>query len=814
MGCSPPLFLLLILIFFFLCAITEVVTLCLGENLMRVYLNNDWRFAFDFDSADTVEVRIPHTIKETPFNYFSEEEYQTVCRYERSIFADESWRTERVLLTFDGVAHYAEVFLNGERIGEHYSGYTAFTFDISDRLIFGGENRLVVKVDSRESLNIPPFGNVIDYMTYGGIYRDVYIDVKNRTYISDVFARAKSSGELSSSISVFGEIAPDMRVRQSLVVNGRVAEVADMEAAESVTMSNLIFAITPWDVDNPVLYTLRTELYRGGSLLDSHEVKIGFRDCEFRKDGFYLNGKKLKIRGLNRHQSYPYVGYAMPRSMQEMDADVLKLELGLNTVRTSHYPQSHYFLDRCDQIGLLVITEIPGWQHIGDEKWQDQAVQNVREMITQYRNHPSIILWGVRINESRDNEALYKRTNALAHQLDPTRATCGVRNFKRSQLLEDVYTYNEFVHDGKRPGCEPKSAVTSDINKPYMITEYNGHMYPTKAYDCEDHRVEHALRHARVLDAVASYDDIAGSCGWCMADYNTHKDFGSGDRICYHGVMDMFRNQKLAAAVYASQGEAPVLEISSSMDIGEHPACIKGDIWAFTNADSIKMYKNDRLIKEYLPSDSASFDHMPHSPILIDDFVGDALVIEEGMKPRQAALLSGALNYIARHGYGNLPPKILWRAAQCILFYGMKINDIVDLYTRYAGDWGGVSTVYRFDAIKGGRVVKSVTKAPMTRAHLELDCYKSELCERESYDVTAIRIRALDENQNTLYYSSAPITVSVEGPAELIGPSVISLSGGMGGIYIKTVGKTGDVTVTFDGGALGVKSITLSVKES
>ena len=177
-------------------------------------------------------------------------------------------------------------------------------------------------------------------------------------------------------------------------------------------------------------------------------------------------------------------------------------------------------------------------------------------MIVEYRNHPSIILWGVRINESQDNEALYTRTNALAHELDPTRATGGVRNFKKSQLLEDVYTYNEFVHDGKKPGCEPKASVTSDKNKPYMITEYNGHMFPTKAYDSEDHRVEHAMRHARVLDAVASHDDIAGSCGWCMADYNTHKDFGSGDRICYHGVLDMFRNPKLAASVYASQGSA------------------------------------------------------------------------------------------------------------------------------------------------------------------------------------------------------------------------------------------------------------------
>lgn len=150
-----------------------------------------------------------------------------------------------------------------------------------------------------------------------------------------------------------------------------------------------------------------------------------------------------------------------------------------------------------------------------------------------------------------------------------------------------------------------KSAVTSDNSKPYLISEYNGHMYPTKSYDWEEHRVWHAMRHVNVLDAVAGEADIAGSFGWCMFDYNTHKDFGSGDRICYHGVMDMFRNPKLAAAVYTCQQEKePVLEISSSMDIGEHPGCNRGTIWIFTNADSVRMYKNDRFLKEYTASDS------------------------------------------------------------------------------------------------------------------------------------------------------------------------------------------------------------------
>lgn len=780
--------------------------------MKRIYLNDGWRFAFDSNQKDTVPVRIPHTVKETPFNYFSEDEYQTVSRYERTVFAPETWYESKLLLTFEGVAHYAEVYVNGERVGKYNSGYTAFTIDITSALIYGKENTLTVLVDSRESLNTPPFGNVIDYMTYGGIYREVYLDVKPTTYISDVFVRAKANGEIDSDIKISGDISKKMKVRQSIYIDGFDYLLGEMGAENELTVLSVARNIKPWHVDNPSLYTVKTELLQGRSVIDVKEIRVGFRDVEFKKNGFFLNGKKLKLRGLNRHQSYPYVGYAMPKSMQEMDAEVLKYELGLNLVRTSHYPQSQHFVNRCDEIGLLVFTEIPGWQYIGDEKWQEQAVRNVEEMVLQYRNHPSIILWGVRINESADNDELYTKTNEAAHRLDPTRQTGGVRNFRRSHLLEDVYTYNDFIHNGKLPGCEPKGNITSDRSKGYMITEYGGHMFPTKSFDCEEHRVEHALRHARVLDAVASHRDIAGSCGWCMADYNTHRDFGSGDRICYHGVTDMFRNHKLAAAVYSSQGTAPVLEISSSMDIGEHPACIKGDIWAFTNADSIKMFKNDMYIKEYIPKKSWKFRHLAHRPVLIDDFVGDNILDYEKVTPRQAKLLKDVVNYIARNGYGRLPLGILLKAAQCMLFYKMSYNDIVDIYTKHAGDWGGTATVYRFDAIMNGKVVKSVTKAPMTKASLRANVYKTTLVERESYDVTAIRISAVDENGNTLIYSSDAIKATVDGPVEIIGPDCISLKGGMGGLYLKTTGKAGGATLTLTSSQLGKVTIPLEVK--
>ena len=773
--------------------------------MSKIYLNNDWLFATEFKEEyifgnvdeDMVEVRIPHTTKELPFNYFSEEEYQMLATYRRGIVAPSEWSDKRVLLTFDGAAHYAEVFLNGEKIGEHYSGYTAFTLELTGKLKTLEENILVVKLDSRENLNIPPFGNVIDYMTYGGLYRDVYIDVKEKCFISDVFVKPEVTGKIVSDITLSGDVPLGAKIRQTATLEGGENEIfiAEAEALrQAVSICGFVTDVQLWDIRCPSRYTVTTELIVNNEIVDIHQVKVGFRQAKFTNSGFFLNGRRVQIRGLNRHQSYPYVGYAMPESIQRDDARVLKT-MGVNAVRTSHYPQSQYFVDECDKIGLLVFTEIPGWQHIGDEDWQNQAAKNTEEMVLQYRNHPSIIMWGVRINESPDNHALYVRTNETAHRLDPTRQTGGVRCFSKSEFLEDVYTYNDFFHDGKRAGCEPKSAITSDVGKPYIVTEYGGHMFPTKSFDNEEHRLEHALRHARVINDIASHPDISGSFAWCFADYNTHKDFGSGDRICYHGVTDMFRNPKMAAAVYKAQSNhEPILEISSSMDIGEHPACVKGRVWIFTNADSVKMYKNGKFIKEFLPHNK-HFPDMVKSPILIDDYVGDQLVIDEKMPPEKAKYVSMAINHLALNGFPHVAPIPTEIAQKCFDDYQMTIDEIIGLYGKYVENWGAKSSVYRFDAIVNGEVVKTVTKTPMHKMSLATEVSHTDLHEGDSYDVAAVRIRAVDENGNLLTYSNEAIKVTLEGPIEIIGPDIFALRGGMAGFYVKTTGEKGAAKV-------------------
>ena len=786
-------------------------------------LNRGWEYTENIsdsfiagEKGANITVSLPHTVAETPLNYFDESEYQKVCGYRRPLRLPEGCAGKNVFLFIGAAAHFAEVYLDGEKLAEHKSGYTEFRVDLTGRLSEDVDSLLCVKVDSRESLDIPPFGNVIDYMTYGGLYREVRLEIREESFIDDVFAVPRipkdfrtyegSSSAGIASLSFIGTIGSKLSivnvdgltVRQRIYLKGY--EYKQPKAEKVFVKGDQCVIELPsarlWDIANPTLYTLRTELLRDGDVIDSVDTRIGFRRSEFRADGYYLNGRRVFLRGLNRHQSYPYVGYAMPRSIQRYDADIMKDELGLNAVRTSHYPQSPHFIDRCDEVGLLVFTEIPGWQHIGGDEWKDTAVETTKEMVRQYRNHPSVILWGVRINESQDDDDFYIRTNKAARELDPTRPTGGVRYIKNSHLLEDVYTFNDFSHDGAAPGCQPKRSVTSDIDKPYLISEYCGHMYPTKSYDDEEQCLEHALRHARVMDAAAGEEGVSGAFGWCFFDYNTHRDFGSGDRVCYHGVCDMFRSPKLAAAVYASQqDDFPILEISSSMDIGEHPASVRGKVYAFTNADSVRFYINDVFIREYLPSDSP-FKNLRHPPIEINDYIGGRLEAGEGYGGRQAQYTKDVLNESAVNGMNGLSADAKFKAAYLMFRHGMSYEDAYQLYGKYISNWGDSAAVFRFEAIKDGEVVKTAVKAPFAERRMELKVSSTELTEGDTYDAAQIRYRLTDRNGNTLTRFNSTVKVTVDGPLELIGPSDAPVMGGMGGLYVRTVGAPGKATVT------------------
>ena len=398
----------------------------------RIYLNNGWYFndtyhtgmekiGYNYDQDKPV--RIPHTVAETPLHYFDEHEYQKISAYFKTFNVPASWMDKDIFLTFEGVAHSCVVYINGKVAGEHFCGYTALTLNIRELVDFGHDNLIMV-------------------------------EVKDPIHIEDAYVSGDMDGKIRLDLTA---TAASAGKKLKVSIGGVELGVEDLpaEAKEPIRLVREYAVSNPllWSPEVPNLYTLKMTLEdEFGVVSNEKEVRFGFRTAVFKEDGFYLNGEKYKIRGLNRHQSYPYVGYAMPKDPQRNDVYILKKELGLNAVRTSHYPQSHHFLQACDEMGLLVFTEIPGWQHIGDESWKLKAIKNTEDMVLQYRNHTSIILWGVRINESVDDDDFYKRTNEAAHRLDPVRQTGGVRCYKKMSLLEDVYTYNDFIRSGNNQG--------------------------------------------------------------------------------------------------------------------------------------------------------------------------------------------------------------------------------------------------------------------------------------------------------------------------------------------------------------------------
>jgi beta-galactosidase len=593
----------------------------------RTYdLNRNWRYGGrtragvlepSFNDAAWEAVTLPHTNVRLPWHGFEEKDFQFVSAYRRHFKTPPSWRGKRVFVDFQGAMTAATVAINGHKFSEYMGGYTPFSFEVTDHLKHGADNVLAVEVDSTERQDIPPFGENIDYLTFGGIYRDVRLRVVPNTFIANVFARPvrvlEDSRGLTARVYLDGPVAKPARLTLELRDGANVqrAEITVSGPAEYHEIGiDRAAGVTLWDLDNPKLYDVVVRLANADGTTDEYRTRVGFREARFTPAGFFLNGKHIKLRGLNRHQTYPYVGGAMPARVQRRDALVLKRELHCNIVRTSHYPQSPDFLDCCDEIGLLVFEEIPGWQHIGGQAWQDVAVRNTGEMIRRDWNHPSIILWGVRINESQDNDAFYARTNNLAHDLDGTRQTGGVRYNYNSHLLEDVFTMNDFGFPLRPP------------NHPlYLNTEFNGHMFSTKRFDNIERVAEHVTRHVRVHDQLAGDDRYAGGTGWCAFDYNTHSNFGSGDHICYHGVSDIFRIPKPAAYVYKSQVDPSrevVLEAGFFWSSGDRSqAGGPGRVPILSNCERLKIYL-DGAFKQEIEPDRKTYPHIPHPPFFMN----------------------------------------------------------------------------------------------------------------------------------------------------------------------------------------------------
>jgi beta-galactosidase len=723
-------------------------------------INRRWRYSEtatsaaherNFDDSKFERVTIPHTNIRLPWHSFDEKSYEFVSIYRRRFRLPAATHGKRVFADFEGVMTASKVWINGAYLGEYKGGYTPFSFELTDHIDWSGDNVLAVEVDSTERADIPPFGHNIDYLTFGGVYREVSLRVVSPTFIENIFAQPKDvlSGKPTLDVQCelgIGSMFPGAGLSLEVALydgERAVAKTAqpvpawgDKGPKTQILHLDNLGSIELWGLKSPKLYRVEVKLIENRRVIDNDSRRIGFREAKFTPQGFSINGSIVKLRGLDRHQTFPWVGQAMPGRVQRRDAIILRKNLKCNIVRTSHYPQSRHFLDACDELGLLVLEEIPGWQHIGDQAWQDLAVDNVGRMIRRDWNHPSVILWGVRINESLDNHDFYTRTNALAHRLDPTRQTGGIRYFQESEFLEDVFTMNDFGWPLKPP------------NHPlYLNTEFVGAACPTKTFDNSERQREQTISFARVHDQLASNPQYAGGIGWCAFDYNTHSIFGSGDRICYHGVTDIFREPKLAAGFYKSQcdpDEEIVLEpafhwANNDDNVGFEHALVS------SNCDHLKFFVNGKLVAEADP-DREQFKHLKYAP-----FTANLSNLGEN--------------------WGDL-----------------RIDGFIDGKQVISRTLSGLGKDQKFELLPDDITLFA-----------------------DGADTTRVVLRVTDEFGTIRPFAGDAIRFELSGPAEIIGDNPFALIGGQGAIWIRAGEQPGKVRLTAHHSILGAQHVEFDI---
>ncbi len=671
----------------------------------------------DFDDSNFEKVCVPHanTIikkhKGENGDFVKQiEAYRFVSWYRKHFVLSDY---ERVSVDFQGVATVAEVFVNSKAAGVHKGAYTSFSVDVTD-FLKKGDNVIAVRVDSTKRSDIPPEGGNVDYCLFGGIVRNVTMTFTPFTYVKNVFVTTPDVTEEKALVKADVVLSEDALYK---------VEIFDAEGKKVATGKDEMVVTNPqlWSIDNPYLYTLSVKLETG----DEYTTRFGIRKFEFVNSGMMLNGEVLKIMGINRHEQWPWIGRAVPDKLQKRDADMIK-ETGFNAVRCSHYPQAPAFLDRCDEIGLIVFEEAPGWQHIGDNMWQDIYKENIREMIERDFNHPSIFSWGVRVNESNDCDELYKETNALSRKLDPTRPTHGTRrqdSYEGSNFLEDIYTAHYIYPE-------------NPIHKPFIVTEHswdcwmNGYGFPGAS---DEQALAYTKDFADKVNYYYGNDNCAGGFAWSMFDYDNEVNYTKTENVFYSGMYDIFRLPKMAANLYISQKDPEKhganIYIANYWDDDKKPLIVK--------EVSCDVAQGNEANNEATESDSFSITVMSNCE-KVELFVNGEKVSNEPVRQ-----------------YTNLPHPFF-------VFENLEYK---------------IGEVTAVGYINGEEKVRYTQRTPEEAKKLILTP-DYETLTPDGTDMTQVTVTLVDKNGTRLPQAEHEVTLSVTGAGDFIGEEKIKLEGG------------------------------------
>jgi len=563
----------------------ETASLC-GQWWFRTDSGNVGEKQRWYGSGDSAsgwrKVRVPHTWQVDPASI----EYRGVAWYRRTLDAPQEWQNSAVRIEFEAVFHTATVWINGELAGEHVrKGYTAFLLDITHLLRWGSPNTIAVRVDNAFDEKMVPRGRSSDWAHDGGIYRPVQLLITPKIFVERVGVEALpelATGDGKLTITAY------VRNTDSKPWRGRALfRVADEETGLTVlsssdtsnlsieggaTQTSRFEATLPkaklWHFDHPNLYRLVFSIANGE---DTHQLTVtfGVRKLEVKDSGFYLNGERVRLMGVERMAgSNPNFGMAEPSDWIVHDHDDVK---HLNCVFTRvHWPQDKRVLDYCDRHGILMQSEIPTWGYdtfagMGSEpdtELVQNALEQLREMIARDRNHPCVVVWGLSNEIGGQNPPAYqfaKRMLEEAKRLDPHRLCSYASNSLNETPERDAAGLMDFIETNEYFGTwAPGSAVEvakhlDDLHaafpgKPVVISEYGYCACTEDRPEGDEHRIEILRSHDA---AIRSKDFVAGAIFFCYNDYRTHVgDRGLGalkQRV--HGVVDLYGEQKASYEV-------------------------------------------------------------------------------------------------------------------------------------------------------------------------------------------------------------------------------------------------------------------------
>jgi beta-galactosidase len=622
-------------------------------NRMHLSFNVGWKFykgtvsgdaasGSSYDDSSWLAVNLPHN---PPLNGQSGPDaarppwtssgysYEGVSWYRKHFTLDNSYQGRKIFVEFEAVGGRADVWVNGTLIPTtpHYGSYLPFTIDMTNYVIFGGaDNVIVVKADNTDDANTP-IGNS-SWFNWGGIYRDVWLHITDKLHVTDavyanitagggIFVTYPSVSDVSAQVQVKTDILNEYATSKNCTVktyivdtnNTPVAQMADtysIAAGGDYTFTQLATVNSPrlWHPDHPDLYTANTEVYDDSNLVDTYQTPIGIRSISFSKaEGFKINGQVLRFRGANRLQDFPYIGYAMGNVGQRRDAEKLK-EGGFNFVRTSHYPPDPAFMEACDELGIMVMDEIPGFQYVGNTTFQNRSYQNMRDMIRRDRNHPCVIAWELSLNESSFNQTY--ATNAV------TNGHLEYRGSYISGWLFDT-TYDIFIQ------TPAKGARSYSGPKPLIVDEYGEYEYDLAGnYYSDVHRgdigsgyygeaamINQAANHQNGYNLNLGMSNMCGDALWVGIDYGPYPQ----------GVLDPFRLPKFSYYFFQSQRDPNI--VLAGIDSG--PMVHIANYWTassptpvkvFSNCDQVKLYINNVLMATQNPDTDVNSTNLPHPP--------------------------------------------------------------------------------------------------------------------------------------------------------------------------------------------------------